>query len=251
MAPISVPQPLNDSMFLLTTERLILRHFQSLDSEPLVRVFGDPEVMCFGDGVQTQEWIRAWLRTCLDRCYPSWGFGPYAVVERLSQDLVGYCGRFFFPDLAGQPEIELGYRLARAAWGQGYATEAAGAVRDYALITLGLKRLISMIDPANLASIRIAEKIDMKYEKEILLEGYSHPDHVYVINSPFPLQQHRQRAQDNPKIHGRARIKLGDHDRGQEHGRDDQRIAGLGADGCRAQALLHQAVIVGDVQPQG
>lgn len=168
-------------MFILTTERLFLRHFHILDVEPMLRVFEDAEVMRFGDGVQTREWIQDWLRTCLERYYQTWGFGPYAVVERSSHKVIGYCGLFFFPDVAGQPEVEIGYRLARSAWGQGYATEAARAVRDFAFGTLGLTRLIAMIDPANVASIRVAEKIGMQYEKEVMFEGYTHPDHVYVV----------------------------------------------------------------------
>jgi ribosomal-protein-alanine N-acetyltransferase len=168
-------------MFILATEQLSLRHFHILDVEPMVQVFGDPEVMRFGDGVQTRGWVQAWLRTCLERYYQTWGFGPYAVVKRQDQNVIGYCGLFFFPEINGQPEVEIGYRLARSAWGKGYATEAAGAVRDYAFHILGIKRLIAMIDPSNVASIRVAEKLGMRYENEVMLEGYTHPDHVYVI----------------------------------------------------------------------
>lgn len=168
-------------MFLLTTQRLFLRHFQYLDWEALLQVFGDPEVMRFGDGVQSKEWVQGWLYTCLEH-YQTWGFGAYAVVERSSSGVIGYCGLSYFPVLAGQPEIEIGYRLARRAWGQGYATEAARVVRDDAFSRLGIRRLVAMIDPSNVASIRVAEKIGMRYEKDVLLEGYSHPDHIYVAN---------------------------------------------------------------------
>jgi RimJ/RimL family protein N-acetyltransferase len=163
------------------TERLTLRHFHILDAEPMYKVFGDPEVMRFGDGVQTKEWVDTWIRTCLERYYQTWGFGPYAVVERQSQAVIGYCGLFFFPDINGQPEVEIGYRLARSAWGQGYATEAARAVRDFAFDCLGMQRLIAIIDPSNTASIRVAEKIGMRHETEVMFEGYTHPDHVYVV----------------------------------------------------------------------
>ena len=166
---------------LVITERLFLRPFHILDAEAMHRVFGDPEVMRFGDGAQTKEWVDAWLQTCLERYYQTWGFGPYAVVEKQFQNVIGYCGLFIFPDINGKPEVEIGYRLARFAWGQGFATEAASAVRDYAFDVLGLKRLIAMIDPSNLSSIRVAQKIGMQYESEVMLEGYTHPDHVYVI----------------------------------------------------------------------
>jgi RimJ/RimL family protein N-acetyltransferase len=170
-------------MFNLITERLMLRHFNIHDNKPLYSIFGDAEVMSFGDGVQTKAWIKTWLHTCIEHYYPDWGFGPYAVVEQYSQKVIGYCGLHLFSDVDGQPEVELGYRLARAAWGQGYATEAARAVRDFAFASLGLKRLIAMIDPFNVASIRVAEKIGMRYEKDIIFVGYSHPDHIYVITS--------------------------------------------------------------------
>ena len=166
---------------LVITPRLFLRHFHILDADSMYRVFGDPEVMRFGDGIQTREWVAAWLRTCLERYNQTWGFGPFAIQEKANHEVIGYCGLFFFPDLNGQPEVEIGYRLRRSAWGQGYATEAALAVRDYAFHTLGMKRLIALIDPSNTASIHVAEKIGMRHEAEVMLEGYTHPDHVYVV----------------------------------------------------------------------
>jgi [ribosomal protein S5]-alanine N-acetyltransferase len=168
---------------IASTERLILRHFHILDAEPMYQIFADPEVMRFGDGVQTKQWVHNWLQTCLARYHQTWGFGPYAVVQHQHRDVIGYCGLFFFPDINGQAEVEIGYRLARGTWGRGYATEAAGAVRDYAFHTLGRKRLIAMIDPANTASIRVAEKIGMQYEADVMLEGYTHPDRIYVVQS--------------------------------------------------------------------
>lgn len=172
------------SNHIATTNRLTLRHFHILDAEPMYQIFGNPDVMRFGDGIQTKEWVQGWLRTCLERYYQIWGFGPYAVVEKQNSNVIGYCGLFLFPDIHGKPEVEIGYRLARSTWGQGYATEAARAVREYAFHTLGLKRLIAIIDPANLASLRVAEKIGMHYEKEVMFEGYTHPDHIYAIMRP-------------------------------------------------------------------
>ena len=75
---------------------------------------------------------------------------------------------FYFPDVNGRAEIEIGYRLARAHWGQGYATEAVTAVRDYAFAALEMPRLIALIDPANTTSIRVAEKAGMRYEADVM-----------------------------------------------------------------------------------
>lgn len=168
------------SMIIVETKRLILRHFHVFDGEAMDRVFGDAEVMRFGPGVQTQPRVREWLRGCLEN-YQNMGFGAWAVVEKSKRDVIGYCGLFYFPDIAGQPEIEIGYRLARPFWGHGYATEAVMAVRDYGFNILCLPRLIAMIDPQNVASIRVAGKAGMCYEREVMLEGYTHHDHVYSI----------------------------------------------------------------------
>lgn len=168
-------------MLPLTTKRLIIRYLRPKDEEPLLRVFGDPEVMRFGDGVQSREWIHNWLQESLHQ-YEERDYGPYAVTQAESQELLGYCGLFYFPDVNGQPEIEIGYRFARVAWGKGYATEAAIAVKEYAFSSLGIQRLIAVIDPSNIASVRVAKKLGMKYEHDVMFEGYTHPDHVYAIN---------------------------------------------------------------------
>lgn len=171
-------------MMIVETERLILRHFHMADVGALQRIFGDAEVMRFGPGVQTTRWIQGWLQDCLENYYQKWGFGPWGVVDKSSRELVGYCGLFYFLDVAGQPDIEIGYRLARSVWGRGYATEAVVAVRDYSFDVLCLPRLIAMIDPSNVASRRVAEKAGMRYEKDVMFEGYTHPDHVYSIVKP-------------------------------------------------------------------
>ena len=174
-------------MVIVETERLVLRCFHVFDGEAMDRVFGDAEVMRFGPGARTSQWVRDWLRGCLEDYYREFGFGPLAVVEKNFRAVIGYCGLFYFPDIGGRPEIEIGYRLARPFWGRGYATEAAVAVRDYAFGVLCLPRLIALIDPHNVASVRVAEKAGMRYEREAMLEGYDHPDHVYSIENPARL----------------------------------------------------------------
>ena len=167
-------------MIIVETERLLLRQFDLADIDSLMGVLGDAEVMRFGDGDQTREQVQAWLQTCLEN-YQRRGFGPYAVIERSREDLIGYCGLYYFEDVNGQAEIEIGYRLKRTVWGHGYATEAARAVRDFAFHSLHIKRLVALIDPDNVSSIRVAEKIGMNYESDVMLEGYDHPDRVYVL----------------------------------------------------------------------
>lgn len=98
----------------------------------------------------------------------SWGFGPWAVVHKSDRRVTGFCGLTRFDDIDGQPEIEIGYRLARAFWGRGLATEAVKAARDYAFEILALSRLVAIIDPQNTASAHVAEKAGLRYEKDVL-----------------------------------------------------------------------------------
>lgn len=174
-------------MLALETPRLRLREFHYDDALALEAVLGDAEVMKHGPGSQSKEQIQKWLAETL-QLYELHKFGPLAIIEKGTGAFVGYCGLFFFCDLDGQEEIEIGYRLARSHWRKGYATEAATAVRDHAFHQLGLKRLVAMIDPFNTASASVAEKLGMKHEKDIMLEGYTHPDQLFVIINTPPTQ---------------------------------------------------------------
>ena len=171
---------INPASAVAEADRLFLRRFEPGDVCALEPIFGDAEVMRLGPGAQNAEWTRAWVRRCLES-YEQRGFGLWAVLEKGRRDLIGYCGLTWFPEIDGRPEVEIGYRLARAFWGHGYATEAAAAVRDYAFHQLRLVRLIALIAPRNIGSIRVAEKIGMRYEKDVMLEGYTYPDRLYVI----------------------------------------------------------------------
>lgn len=175
----------------LETERLFLRHLHILDSTPLKSVLGDSEVMEFGEKIETEEKIRDWIKVHIRNYFVNWGFGPYAVVEKESGSVIGYCGLFYFPDINGREEVEVGYRLAKRYWGRGYATEAAIAVRDYGFCVLGLDRLVAMIDPGNIRSIRVAQKLEMTHEGDVKLsDDWTHPDRVYVVEK-MPLHSER------------------------------------------------------------
>jgi hypothetical protein len=167
---------------ILETDRLLLRSIETADAAAFYTLFADPEVMRFGDGPQTETWVNEWI-VWVRQGYAQQGYGPLAVVEKSSVSVIGYCGLFFFEDINGAAEIELGYRLLPEAWGKGYATEAGTAVRDYAFEILGLPRLISLIDPANNASIAVAKKLGMVREGEVMLEGYTHPDFVFSLSA--------------------------------------------------------------------
>lgn len=162
---------------VVATERLVLRHFEATDAGAMESIFCDPDVMRFSDGVEDPQWVRTWLVKMIEECYPHWGFGLWAVEETQTGAVIGYCGL----EHCDVGEGELGYRLRRDRWGRGYATEAARATCELGLDGLGLKRIVALIDPANAASLRVVSKLGMQYEREVMLDGYTHPDQLYVL----------------------------------------------------------------------
>ena len=99
-----------------------------------------------------------------------YNFGLYAVIDRQDRQLISFCGLLVW-NFEEHIEIEIAYRLARAYWGKGKGTEAAITVRDYARNKLGIDRLICLIESTNIRSIRVAQKLGMDYEKNLILQG--------------------------------------------------------------------------------
>lgn len=154
----------------IATSRLILRHFTKNDLDALAAIFGDREVMRYSlGGVKTRSQTLEFINWVISS-YQKYGFGLYAVSERETQQLIGYCGLlvWYFEEVV---EIEIGYRLATAYWGKGLATEAAMAVKNYAWQQLKINRLICLIQPENRRSLRVAAKLGMKLEKNIILQS--------------------------------------------------------------------------------
>lgn len=152
------------------TSRLVLRRFVRDDASSLAITLGDAEVMRYSrTGPMLPEQIAAYIQRWT-ASYRTLGYGLWAVVDKSSQRLVGYCGLSAI-EVEGRPEVEVGYRLARDCWGRGLGTEAAAAARDVAFGRLRLPRLIAIIDPRNTASQRVAEKIGLTYEKDATVFG--------------------------------------------------------------------------------
>jgi ribosomal-protein-alanine N-acetyltransferase len=159
---------------------LILRKMTMEDLEDLLRIFSDPKVMqSFGGVLFDRERMERWVRRNLDH-QAKYGYGLFSVILKTNGELVGDCGLEHM-EVNGRPEVEIGYDFLSAYWGRGLATEAAAAVRDYALDQLGLHRVISLIRPENRASIRVSEKIGMAKEKECLRGAQLY--HVYSLSS--------------------------------------------------------------------
>ena len=153
----------------IETERLLLRRFELLDLDEFAPIMADSDVMRFSkSGPWTRERTLEFLEACqVDYSEERWGYGRLAVVHKADNKLIGFAGLALFDDVDGSPEVEVGYRLHPEYWGIGLGTEAAAASRDHAFTELGMTRVISMIQPENVRSIRVAEKIGMTCEKEI------------------------------------------------------------------------------------
>lgn len=141
----------------LQTERTLMREWREDDLDGYTAMVADPEVMRFLGGVGTRE--DAWRGIAMHVGH--WqlrGYGTWAVQRRSDGAFLGRVG-LWNPE--AWPGLEVGWKLARAAWGQGYATETARAATDWAWTQLGARRLISLIAVQNTASIRVAERLGM------------------------------------------------------------------------------------------
>jgi RimJ/RimL family protein N-acetyltransferase len=154
----------------IETPRLRLRRWRDEDEAAMAAINSDPAVTEF----LNRRMDAAATAAFLGRTREHWaehGFGHWAVEPLegpLAGAMIGFVGvayPTFLPELAARPE--LGWRLSRASWGSGYATEAALAARDDAFSRLGLDGLISIIHPDNTRSQRVAAKAGMTIERQV------------------------------------------------------------------------------------
>jgi [ribosomal protein S5]-alanine N-acetyltransferase len=147
----------------LETERLLLRPMLETDFGALHLIFSDAKVMAaFDHPPFTRKQMMRWLGRNLNH-QQEFGYGLFSVILKETGELIGDCGLEQMQDMGA---AELGYDFRSDFWNQGYATEAALAVRDYAFHDLHLPQLISLIRVGNLASKRVAEKVGMTLAEE-------------------------------------------------------------------------------------
>jgi ribosomal-protein-alanine N-acetyltransferase len=168
---------------LIETERLLLRKPRLGDAADLAAAYADPETMRFmGDGTtKTREQVEQEIPLWLER-WENWGLSLLSLERRDDGRVLGRAGFLLWdPETWQVPgrDTELGWLLAREHWGRGYATEAALALRDWALDERSLTRLISLIQPENLRSIRVAEKLGERYERDVEVRGM--PTRLYSL----------------------------------------------------------------------
>jgi [ribosomal protein S5]-alanine N-acetyltransferase len=168
-------------MLALETPRLLLRELSLEDLPALHAVVGDAENMVWYPRAYTLDEVREAIFRHRSR-YPS-GTGLLGIVQRETGALIGDCGPVW-QEVEGFQELEIGYHIHRSLHGQGFATEAARAVRDYAFATLGIGHVISLIRPGNLPSRRVAEKNGLILDRTIVWRDYEHC--VYRLNRPSP-----------------------------------------------------------------
>jgi RimJ/RimL family protein N-acetyltransferase len=144
---------------------------QAADVDALLHIFADPKVMAsLGVAPFDRPQMERWVQRNLTH-QTAHGYGLFAVVLKANGVLIGDCGLEHM-DVDGTPTVELGYDFRSDYWRQGFATEAATAVRDYAFQVLHLPQLISLIRVGNRASQRVAEKIGMTRMAEFTRFGH-------------------------------------------------------------------------------
>jgi RimJ/RimL family protein N-acetyltransferase len=160
--PVIIPRIMN----ILESEHLTFRHLELEDLDDLFTLYRDPEIRrYFPEGTLTYAETKEELEWFLNGHPRHPELGLWATIHKADNQFIGRCGLLPWT-IDGQPEVEVAYMLDKAYWGRGLGSEAALAIRDYGFEQLGLKRLICLIDRDNLASIRVAERIGMAFEKE-------------------------------------------------------------------------------------
>ena len=167
---------------VLETERLRLQRFtaDAEESEFALRLLNEPSYLQnIGDkGVRTLEQAAKYLREGPIQSYELHGHGLYRVVLKGSRQLVGICGllkRDQFKD------ADLGYAFLPEFWSRGFAFEAASAVREYGRQTLGLAKIIALVNPANTPSIKLLKKLGFSYSETVKMEPGGGVADVYEL----------------------------------------------------------------------
>lgn len=161
-----------DAMHELATERLLIRGWRPQDRAPFAALNADPEVMRHFPAPMTPAESDA-LADRIEAHFEREGWGLWALEERTSGAFLGFTGlaRPVF-DAPFTPAVEIGWRLARPAWGHGYASEAARASAAFAFDDVGLQEIVSMAVVANVRSQAVMERLGMRRDPA---EDFDHP----------------------------------------------------------------------------
>ena len=150
----------------IRTKRIKFRELELSDVDNLQMIFSDSIAMKFYPSTKSVSATLEWINWNIES-YRENGFGLWALLDKVTGEFLGQCGLILQRDVDGVDEIEIGYLLVRKYWGNGLATEAASACRNYAFSELGCERVISLINPKNIPSISVAERIGLVLVKKI------------------------------------------------------------------------------------
>jgi len=155
-------------IMILSTQRLFLRNLNPADAESFFLLNSDPEVLQYtGDNPFAD--IEA-AKVFLERYdhYKKYSFGRWAVIRKEDSKFLGWCGLKYTPE---KDEYDIGFRFFKKYWNKGYATEAAKACLDYGFSQLGIKTIIGRAMKANIASVKVLEKIGLQYDSDFNFDG--------------------------------------------------------------------------------
>ena len=168
-------------MVILQTRRLVLRHLEQRDLEPLAALYRDPEIRkYYPDGTRTREETRSELEWFLHGHPRHPELGLWATVERDTDEFLGRCGLLPW-NIDGRDEVELAFLIKKERWRQGLAIEAAQGIVEHAIKVLGLQRLVCLVMPGNIASAAVAQKLGMALERRFTDEDELGPCQLYSM----------------------------------------------------------------------
>ena len=164
----------------VSTERLRLFELGLDDAPLMLAVWNDPAFIrnVADRGIRTESAARDALAAGALRMYAEFGYGPYGMALRSNNESIGICGLF---RREGLEDTDIGYAVLPDWCGQGYAYEAATAVVAHARHALGLTRLTAIVSPNNVPSIKLTEKLGLRYEKTILMPGDGDEVNIYAM----------------------------------------------------------------------
>lgn len=168
-------------MIVSTTERLILRHFKQSDADCFYRLNAMPEVLEYTGDLPFESVTAAATFITTYAAYQKTGMGRWTIELRQSQLPIGWCGLKQHKN----GMVDLGYRLLKNYWGQGIATEASEAVLAIGFNALNLNEIVGRSAFANKASIRVLEKIGMKFWKNAPCDGIQDAAYYRILKSEY------------------------------------------------------------------
>ena len=172
-------------MILFNTSRLVLRRPEESDAEPMMAMDADPEVMRYiaTGAVRTPDRDRALQAIARQRQqWDEQGFGWCSVIVRETGQYAGWAALAvpaFLPEIL--PAVEIGYRLRRDHWGQGYATEAATELLRFGFTGAGLDKIVSIRHIDNMGSKHVQDKLGLRFELRTTVPVWDQPVAVHSI----------------------------------------------------------------------